>query len=228
MKNNTGRVAPGVIKSYSALADSTNGKVQAAPLKDIGNTNTKVPVDVVKIHSSHDTKEHLLQLVASQWTTGKSSHQTSACKAAIRSCLLADMRPFTIAKQVVKQVAPEHRATEYERAKSCAQRIQKSMSKEFETEIVDLLDIMKFGMPFQRKGVVFKRGDQPPKRKALSVLEQGLLGNHTDDNARKQSRLCSQNEEPAADKQCISSPVGKLITPSNSMEEEPMSPLSVE
>jgi hypothetical protein len=184
------------------------------------------------------TKE--LQPVASQWKTGKSSHQTSECKAAIRSCLLAGMRPCTIAKHVVKQVHPEHQATEYERAKSCAQRIQKSMSKEFEIATVDLHDIMKVGMPFQRKGVVFKRGDQPPKRKAISVLEQGLLDNHDEDNARKQSRLCSQNEEligqqtmfsslfSAADKQCISSPVGKLITPSNSMEEEePVSPLSV-
>ena len=202
----------------------------------IEKTESNAANTSLKIPSSHGTNE-LLQLVASQWKTGKSSRQTSQCKAAIRSCLLADMRPFTIAKHVVKQVNPEHQATEYERAKSCAQRVQKSMSKEFETSIVDLNDIMKVGMPFQRKGVVFKRGDQPPKRKALSVLEQGLLGNHTEDNARKQSRLCSQNEEligqqatlfPAADKQCISNPVGKLITPSNSMEEEPMSPLSVD
>ena len=233
--NNTGSVAPGVIKSYSALAGSASGKVQVAPLKDIGNTNTKVPVDVVKIPSSHDTKEHLLQLVASQWTTGKSSRQTSQCKAAIRNCLLADMRPFTIAKHVVKQVTPELQATEYERAKSCAQRIQQNMNKtsvpkaktkplahdsngeddsdayvpwsgaasivdssdeeynvdddddddgyessdeEFETAIVDLEDVMKLGMPFQREGIIFKRGDKPPKRKA-AILERGWEANIT-------------------------------------------------
>jgi hypothetical protein len=114
-----------------------------------------------------------------------------------------------------------------------------SADEESETAIVDLEDVMKVGMPFQCKRIIFKRGDQPPKRKA-SVLEQGLLGNHHEDIALKQSRLCSQNEGligqqatlpslfPAADKQCISSPVGKLITPSNSMEEEPMSPLSVD
>ena len=220
-----------IIKSYSALVGSArgNGQVQAVPLKDIGNTNTKVPVDVVKIPSSHGTNEHLLQLVASQWTTGKSSRQTSRCIAAIRNCLLADMRPFTIAKHVVKQVNPEHQATEYERAKSCAQRIKKSMNKkpaprakakplmahdsitideddsddyvpwsgaasivdssdeeynvddddddayessdeELETAIVDLEDIIiLFGIPFQNSGIVFKRGDKPPKRKAAVI-----------------------------------------------------------
>ena len=225
-----------VIKSYSALVGSASGKVQAAPLKDIGNTNTKVPVDVVKIPSSHDmTNEHLLQLVASQWKTGKARHQTSECKAAIRSCLLADMRPFTIAKHVVKQVSPEHQATEYERAKTCAQRIQQGMNKnwvlqtntkalvahdsngeddsddyipwsgaasivdssdeeyndddddddayessdeELETAIVDIEDVMKVGMPFQREGIIFKRGDQPPKRKA-AILERGWEANIT-------------------------------------------------
>jgi len=289
-----------IIKSSSALACGTSGKVQVAPLKDIGNTNTKVPVEVVKIpaaaSSSHDmTNEHLLQLVSSQWTTGKARRQTPRCIAAIRNCLLAGMPPFIVAKHVEKQVNPEDQVTECARAKTCAQRIQQSMNKnsvlqtntkplvahdsnsedesddyvpwsgaasivdssdgeyndddddddayessdeELETAILDLHDIMKVGMPFQRKGIIFKRGDQPPKRKA-SVLEQGLLGNHHEDNALKQSRLCSQNEGligqqatlpslfPAADKQCISTPVGKLITPSNSME-EPMSPLRVD
>ena len=187
-------------------------------------------------NTEEPTKEfvHLLQLVASQWTTGKSSHQTLACKAAIRNCLLADMRPFTIAKHVVKQVTPELQATEYERAKSCAQRIQQNMNKksvpkaktkplvardrsgeddsddyvpwsgaasivdssdeeynddddddayessdeEFETAIVDLEDVMKLGMPFQREGIIFKRGDKPPKRKA-AILERGWEANIT-------------------------------------------------
>ena len=291
-----------IMKSSSALAGSTSGKVQAAVLKDIGNTSTNVHVDVVKIpaatSSSHDTNEHLLQLVSTQWTTGKARRQTPRCIAAIRNCLLAGMPPFIVAKHVEKQVNPEDQVTECARAKTCAQRIQQSMNKnsvlqtntrplvahdsseeddsddyvpwsgaasivdssdeeynvddddddgtyessdeELETATVDLEDAMKVGIPFQRKGIIFKRGgDQPLKRKA-SVLEQGLLGNHQEDNARKQSRLCSQNEEliwqqatlpsllPAADKQCISRPVGKLITPSNSMEEEPMSPLSVD
>jgi len=53
-----------------------------------------------------------------------------------------------------------------------------SSDEEFETAIVDLEDVMKLGMPFQREGIIFKRGDKPPKRKA-AILERGWEANIT-------------------------------------------------
>jgi hypothetical protein len=53
-----------------------------------------------------------------------------------------------------------------------------SSDEEFETAIVDLEDVISFGMPFQREGIIFKRGDKPPKRKA-AILERGWEANIT-------------------------------------------------
>ena len=130
---------PGV-REFDVLRQESNAVVTTgnvpAPLKDV--SNTKVPVnDAVKmkavkmpaVAAGSNCNERLLLQVSSLYTTGKGRSQTSQCKAAIRSCLLAGMRPFEIAKQIVKQLNPADRPEEYERAKSCAQRINRSMNK---------------------------------------------------------------------------------------------------
>ena len=75
-------------------------------------------------------RDKLLTGVANSWTTGKANCQTSQCREAIRSCLLAGMSPLSIARHVANQVIVEDEAREYKRAEACAKRIETNIATE--------------------------------------------------------------------------------------------------
>ncbi len=147
----------------------------AVPLKDISNAQ--------KLRStgsaSSDTtckNESLLNQVELQWRSGKRSRQTSACKAAIRSCLLNGISPAYIAHRVTKGMTCKfQQETERVRVRDCVKRIQAAGNAALAattttttTKATDVEDLLYVGIPFQQNGVVYKTGDKAKKRKLLS------------------------------------------------------------
>ena len=89
--------------------------------KAVGST-VSAPVAGSKEH------QYLLDEVATNWITGKGSHQTEHCTSAIRTCLLEGMKPVTIANYVVHNgVEAGEQGTERKRVQDCASYINRKL-----------------------------------------------------------------------------------------------------
>ena len=105
------------------LTKETSDKAAYAEGKEkaVGST-VRAPVAGSKEH------QYLLDEVATNWKTGKGSHQTEHCTSAIRICLLEGMKPVTIANYVVHHgVAVGEQGTERKRVQDCASYINRKL-----------------------------------------------------------------------------------------------------
>lgn len=148
--------------------------------KKVEESTVKAPV----VASEED--QYLLEEVCTNWTTGKKNHQTARCISAIRNCLLQGIKQVTIASYVAYYgVEEEEQAVELKRIKDCARKVNKALKKESQgaaekaaegmltTRSTDLEDLISKGIPYQRNGVVFVRGDALQKTASVE-LEEGM------------------------------------------------------
>lgn len=173
------------VKSFVVLRQGS----MVAPLKDVSNTKMQIN-KVTKMAGATGracfsnkaitrgiSKDELLTQVKRQWRTGKSCHQTSLCKAAIRRCLLNDISPNDIAFYVISGMEGEVQAMEVKRVQGCANYVNKSLKIQaagiaapaMKTKKTDVEDLVSVGIPFQRKGFVYKKGDKLKKRKTAEA-----------------------------------------------------------
>lgn len=115
-KEATRQVDVDLTKETSDKAAYAEGKEKA-----VGST-VRAPVAGSKEH------QYLLDEVATNWKTGKGSHQTEHCTSAIRICLLEGMKPVTIANYVVHNgVSVGEQGAERKRVQDCASYINRKL-----------------------------------------------------------------------------------------------------
>ena len=205
------------------------------PLKDISNTQKLCATGSASLgtckasgSASLDTSKNelLLAQVDLHWRSGKGCHQTPACKAAIRACLLEGISPAGISHHVIRGMKGEVQDMERVRVRQYANRIQASgnsapaATTTTTIKATNVQDLLSLGIPFQQNGVVYKKGDKAKKRKLLSdkaasIYDKPNSYEGTQIEIENQAKLRSMDTAQTLGSACDTA----VITPNNSMEE---------
>lgn len=174
--------------------------MERLPLKD--NSNTMMSASTIKSNQS-------LLFAKDRWTTGKSCHQTLACRASIRACMENGISEAEVVKYIVSEIVCKGvKAMELKRAKPCIYNIKKAMKKQARGEVVKKTstddEITALYIPFQQNGVVYKNGHDLKERNALTFQTAIIAPSNSMEEADRISNVDTSNTEMSPEEEANS------------------------